>query len=70
MSRILMLTEWLPPDYGAVGQYSLGFAKELAAQGHDVTLVGLSSSSASVERTTQGKGRSSRSTSRATSGRC
>ena len=56
MPRILMLTEWLPPDYGAVGQYSLGFAKELAAQGHDVTLVGLSSTSASVERTTQGKG--------------
>ena len=52
-----MLTEWLPPDYGAVGQYSLGFAKELSAQGHDVTLVGMSSSSTRVEQSALGNGR-------------
>ncbi len=41
--RLLYLCDWLPPDYGAVGQYSQLFARELAEQGCDVTLVGLSS---------------------------
>lgn len=49
--RLLYLCDWLPPDYGAVGQYSLLFARELAAEGRDVVLAGLSSreSSDSVE---------------------
>src|SRR4029077_16543253 len=34
---------WLPPDFGAVGQYSLLFARERAAAGEDVVLAGLSS---------------------------
>ena len=41
--RLLYLCDWLPPDYGAVGQYSLMFARELAAEGRDVVLAGLSS---------------------------
>jgi hypothetical protein len=41
--RLLYLCDWLPPDYGAVGQYSLKFARELAAEGRDVVLAGLSS---------------------------
>lgn len=41
--RILMLCDWLPPDFGAVGQYAVGFARELAGQGHRVCLVGFSS---------------------------
>jgi len=41
--RLLYLCDWLPPDYGAVGQYSLLFARELAEEGRDVILVGLSS---------------------------
>lgn len=41
--RLVYLCDWLPPDFGAVGQYSLLFARELAASGQDVTLVGLSS---------------------------
>src|SRR5258708_37981383 len=41
--RLLYLCDWLPPDYGAVGQYSLQFARELAAEGRDVVLAGLSS---------------------------
>src|SRR6266404_5342878 len=41
--RLLYLCDWLPPDYGAVGQYSLLFARELAAEGRDVVLAGLSS---------------------------
>lgn len=41
--RLLYLCDWLPPDYGAVGQYSLQFASELAAGGREVVLAGLSS---------------------------
>ena len=57
MPRILMLCDWLPPDFGAVGQYAVGFARELAAAGHAVTLVGFSSTSASIEDTPEGGGR-------------
>jgi hypothetical protein len=42
-----MLCDWLPPDFGAVGQYAVGYARELAAQGHQVSLVGFSSTAAS-----------------------
>jgi len=56
MPRILMLCDWLPPDFGAVGQYAVGFARELAAAGHAVTLVGFSSTTASVEETREGDG--------------
>jgi hypothetical protein len=42
----LYICDWLPPDFGAVGQYSLIFARELAAQGKGVVLAGLSSRSA------------------------
>lgn len=41
--NILMLCDWLPPDFGAVGQYAVGFAEELAQEGHHVTLVGFTS---------------------------
>ena len=41
--RLVYLCDWLPPDYGAVGQYSALFARQLAEEGRDVTLVGLSS---------------------------
>jgi hypothetical protein len=57
MSRILMLCDWLPPDFDAVGQYAVRFAGELAEAGHDVTLVGFSSSGASEVATTHGAGR-------------
>lgn len=39
----LYICDWLPPDFGAVGQYSLIFARELAAEGRRVVLAGLSS---------------------------
>ena len=32
--------DWLPPDFGAVGQYMHLRAQALAERGHDVTLVG------------------------------
>ncbi len=41
--RIVYICDWLPPDYGAVGQYSLLFARALAADGFDVVLAGLTS---------------------------
>ncbi len=47
--RLVYLCDWLPPDFGAVGQYSLLFARERAARGEDVVLAGLSSTASSVE---------------------
>jgi hypothetical protein len=40
--RLVYICDWLPPDFGAVGQYSVIFARELAAEGFEVTLAGLS----------------------------
>jgi hypothetical protein len=39
----LYICDWLPPDFGAVGQYSLIFARTLATEGRSVVLGGLSS---------------------------
>ncbi|HEY9420113.1 MAG TPA: hypothetical protein VIW92_01745 [Thermoanaerobaculia bacterium] len=55
--RLVYLCDWLPPDFGAVGQYSLLFARERAAQGEDVVLAGLSSTVDSVEEERPGSGR-------------
>lgn len=52
-SRLVYICDWLPPDFGAVGQYSVLFARELARdRGLHVTLVGLTSGDAesSIER--------------------
>jgi hypothetical protein len=49
LPSLLYICDWLPPDFGAVGQYSLGFARERAAAGDDVVLAGLSSISDSIE---------------------
>ena len=46
---LVYLCDWLPPDFGAVGQYSLLFARERAAAGEEVVLAGLSSTASSVE---------------------
>jgi hypothetical protein len=55
--RLVYLCDWLPPDFGAVGQYSLLFARERAAQGDDVVLAGLSSTADSVAEERHGEGR-------------
>ncbi|HEX7447958.1 MAG TPA: hypothetical protein VF306_10455, partial [Pirellulales bacterium] len=57
MIRLLYLCDWLPPDFGAVGQYSLGFARQRAAAGDDVVLAGLSSTSDWIETEKLGAGR-------------
>lgn len=38
---IVYVCDWLPPDYGAVGQYSELFARQLASEGNKVVLGGL-----------------------------
>ncbi len=41
--------DWLPPDFGSVGQYAALFARELAAAGRQVHLIGLTSGTAATE---------------------
>src|SRR5438045_253286 len=47
--RLVSICDWLPPDFGAVGQYAVLSAREWAAEGWAVTLVGLTSSRSSRE---------------------
>lgn len=54
--RLVIIADWLPPDFGAVGQYMQLRAQTLAEQGHDVTLVGLSSTAGSTMHEARGKG--------------
>jgi hypothetical protein len=54
--RIVIIADWLPPDFGAVGQYMQIRARALAEQGHDVTLVGLASAGDSQRHEIRGKG--------------
>jgi Glycosyl transferase 4-like domain len=39
--RLVFICDWLPPDFGAVGQYAMLDARARAAEGWAVTLVGL-----------------------------
>ncbi|HBL31386.1 MAG TPA: hypothetical protein DD490_31555 [Acidobacteria bacterium] len=57
MRSLVYLCDWLPPDFGAVGQYSLLFARERAAAGEDVVLAGLSSTAGSIAEEAVGSGR-------------
>src|SRR6266536_3174838 len=41
--RLVYICDWLPPDFGAVGQYAVHFARQWANDGWAVTLVGLTS---------------------------
>jgi hypothetical protein len=54
--RIVIIADWLPPDFGAVGQYMQLRARALAERGHDVTLIGLTSGATSQRREPRGKG--------------
>ena len=48
--RLVYICDWLPPDFGAVGQYAMLFARQWAKDGWAVTLVGLTSGEPSCER--------------------
>lgn len=54
--RIAYICDWLPPDFGAIGQYALLNAREQAAAGHNVLLGGLSSTHDSTEYEDPGDG--------------
>lgn len=47
---LFYVVDWLPPDFGAVGQYGVIFARELAESGRQVHLIGLTSGPSRVER--------------------
>ena len=38
---LFYVVDWLPPDFGAVGQYGMVFAHDLARDGRHVYLIGL-----------------------------
>jgi hypothetical protein len=40
---LFYVVDWLPPDFGAVGQYAVIFAREFAQSGRQVRLIGLTS---------------------------
>lgn len=48
-ARLYYLVDWLPPDFGAVGQYGVLFARQMAEEGRDVCLIGLTSSAPRIE---------------------
>ncbi|MDX1375216.1 MAG: hypothetical protein R3357_06605 [Burkholderiales bacterium] len=47
-SDAVVICDWLPPDFGAVGQYALRFAERDAARGQTIVLVGMSRAAGSV----------------------
>jgi hypothetical protein len=47
---LFYIVDWLPPDFGAVGQYGLLFAREFAESGRHVYLIGLTTGASSLER--------------------
>jgi hypothetical protein len=55
--RVVIIADWLPPDFGAVGQYMQMRAEHLAERGHEMTLVGLSTTAASTTERAIGNGR-------------
>ena len=57
MKRLVSICDWLPPDFGAVGQYAEIEARRVAAEGAEVTLVGLTSVADETKDEKLGKGR-------------
>ncbi len=53
---LVYLCDWLPPEFGAVGQYALQFCREEAKGGKTLALYGLSSLASSVETELHGAG--------------
>ena len=40
-ASLIIVCDWIPPEFGAVGQYQMARAREAAASGRRVTLIGL-----------------------------
>src|SRR5215469_6009836 len=49
-NQLFYIVDWLPPDFGAVGQYGAIFARDLAIAGRDVRLIGLTTGDNSTTR--------------------
>jgi hypothetical protein len=49
MKRLVYICDWLPPDFGAVGQYAVLFSRQWAREGWAVTLVGLTSGQSNLQ---------------------
>jgi hypothetical protein len=49
MKRLVYICDWLPPDFGAVGQYAMLFSRQWAEEGWAVTLVGLTTGAGKLE---------------------
>src|SRR5438105_6810464 len=47
---LFYVVDWLPPDFGAVGQYAQLFAGEIARSGRCVYLIGLTSGAGGKKR--------------------
>jgi hypothetical protein len=47
---LFYVVDWLPPDFGAVGQYAVLFATEFAENGRHVELIGLTSGKPSISQ--------------------
>src|ERR1700757_3186744 len=49
-NQLFYVVDWLPPDFGAVGQYGAIFARDLAVAGRDVRLIGLTTGESATTR--------------------
>jgi hypothetical protein len=47
---LFYLVDWLPPDFGAVGQYGMIFSQEIAQTGISVILIGLTTGESAIDR--------------------
>jgi len=56
VTSLVFLCDWLPPDFGAVGQYALQYARQRASEGEKVVLFGLTSGEGSEQRELIGSG--------------
>jgi hypothetical protein len=53
---LFYVVDWLPPDFGAVGQYAVIFAREIAQSGRKVSLIGLTSGARETAREMSARG--------------
>jgi hypothetical protein len=53
---VVYICDWLPPDFGAVGQYSELFARQMAERGETVVLLGLTTGARSDRGEPVGQG--------------